>query len=44
MAELSQGLDNIFQEAAERGLTFEIIQDLVAQSLDQIDWVDAGQM
>lgn len=44
MAELSEVLQHVFQEAAENGLTFEVVQDLVAQALDQVDWVEAGQM
>jgi hypothetical protein len=44
MAEVSQELEILFQEAAEKGLSFEVLQDLAAQALDQVDWVAAGQM
>jgi len=36
--------EELFQQAAENGLTFEMLRDLAEQALDQVDWVAAGQM
>jgi len=44
MAETSHALEELFQQAAENGLTFEMLRDLAEQALDQVDWVAAGQM
>lgn len=44
MAEVSQQLEILFQEAAEKGLSFEVLYDLTTRALDQIDWAAAGQM
>ena len=44
MAVTSHALEELFQQAAENGLTFEMLQDLAEQALDQVDWVAAGQM
>ena len=42
--ETSRALEELFQQAAENGLDFEMLKDLSAEALDQIDWVEAGQM
>lgn len=44
VAEFSSQLEQIFQAAANKGMPFEVMQDLVEQTLNEIDWVDAGQM
>jgi len=44
MANVSQTLRELFQKAAENGLTFEMLQDLSEQALDEVDWVKAEQM
>jgi hypothetical protein len=41
---LSETLVNLFQEAAENGLTFEMIQEISLNALDEVDWVEARQM
>jgi len=42
MGEVSSQLEEIFQDAANKGMPFEVIRDLVDQALDQVDWVEAG--
>jgi hypothetical protein len=44
IAELSSQLEELFQSAANKGMPFEVLQDLIEQALDQVDWVEAGQM
>jgi len=38
MGEVSSQLEEIFQDAANKGMPFEVIRDLVDQALDQVDW------
>ena len=43
MAKFSQQFEQLFQQAANEGLEFQILEDLIDQALSQIDWEYAAQ-
>lgn len=41
--DITSQLEEVFQSAADEGLTFEEMQNLCAQALDEIDWVEESK-
>jgi len=42
--DIERKLGEILQEFVESGVTFEELQEIIDSALNEIDWVQAGQM